>query len=417
MDESENRVTFWPFMVADAVLILIAILVALLAPKPLSGAALFTVLGLCALALTAFSVPFVVQQVGTLYFRAQEADVRATNYARQLQGLRDELERWVEVNRDSANRLISAAEAAGKHPERIDADILQLDELLQREREAGERTAEMRNRQYERLESIVDGFDGGGSGSGEDALRVLVVRLDRIEQALQRLGDPPAGETGAAPEPAAAESPVVDSGDEPVSGQTAEPAEVPDATAAGNDEDSAETGGSEEPDDADKAPVEEATPKKKRRRRTARAVAGEPEKESPASAAAVEEKESPVAVEDKEDSTAAVAVAEDRQTSLFDAAPAPGEQRNTEGAAGTVELVVHAVLPIGHRPYLRGVGGGLSPDEGTVMEFAEIGRWRWSAEVDEEVELTVWRDDSDPDTGPPVMIEPGRRVEISPVFA
>jgi hypothetical protein len=52
------------------------------------------------------------------------------------------------------------------------------------------------------------------------------------------------------------------------------------------------------------------------------------------------------------------------------------------------------------------------------MEFEEIGKWRWLASVDleESIEIQLFRNDEDPDTTGKHILEPGARLDLSPVF-
>ena len=81
-------------------------------------------------------------------------------------------------------------------------------------------------------------------------------------------------------------------------------------------------------------------------------------------------------------------------------------------------LTVSVLIGIGNKPYLRGSGGGLSWEQGIVMDFQEIGKWRWVAPVDlsEPLELQVYRNDEDPDRQGRHTLMPGQKLEISPKF-
>jgi hypothetical protein len=52
------------------------------------------------------------------------------------------------------------------------------------------------------------------------------------------------------------------------------------------------------------------------------------------------------------------------------------------------------------------------------MDFQEIGKWRWVAPVDleEPVEVQVYRNDEDVDRKGRHVLEPGQKLEVSPVF-
>jgi hypothetical protein len=67
---------------------------------------------------------------------------------------------------------------------------------------------------------------------------------------------------------------------------------------------------------------------------------------------------------------------------------------------------------------LRGSGGGLSWEKGILMEFQEIGKWRWVApsDLDTAVEVQIFRNDEDPDQSGKYTLDPGQKLEVSPVF-
>ena len=76
------------------------------------------------------------------------------------------------------------------------------------------------------------------------------------------------------------------------------------------------------------------------------------------------------------------------------------------------------MIGIGNKPFLRGSGGGLSWERGVPMDFEEIGKWRWiaPADLEEPVEVQVYRNDKDGDRKGRYTIEPGQKLEVSPVF-
>jgi hypothetical protein len=75
-------------------------------------------------------------------------------------------------------------------------------------------------------------------------------------------------------------------------------------------------------------------------------------------------------------------------------------------------------IGIGNKPFIRGSGAGLSWESGVAMEFEEIGKWTWHAPIDlqETVEIQIYRNDQDPDTHGRFTLKPGQRLDLSPVF-
>ena len=52
------------------------------------------------------------------------------------------------------------------------------------------------------------------------------------------------------------------------------------------------------------------------------------------------------------------------------------------------------------------------------MEFQEIGKWQWVAPVDLDatLEVQIFRNDEDADTSGRYTLEPGQKLEVTPVF-
>ena len=81
-------------------------------------------------------------------------------------------------------------------------------------------------------------------------------------------------------------------------------------------------------------------------------------------------------------------------------------------------VVASVFIGIGNKPFVRGSGAGLNWDKGIAMEFVEIGKWQWiaPADLDEPVELQLFRNDEDVDSTGKYTLEPGQQLDISPVF-
>ena len=79
---------------------------------------------------------------------------------------------------------------------------------------------------------------------------------------------------------------------------------------------------------------------------------------------------------------------------------------------------VHALIGIGNKPYIRGSGGGLNWEHGVVMDFQEIGKWRWEApaDLDTAIEVQIYFNDEDPDIQGKQILEPGKNLEIEAKF-
>ncbi|MDQ8207499.1 hypothetical protein QEH52_08265 [Coraliomargarita sp. SDUM461003] len=81
-------------------------------------------------------------------------------------------------------------------------------------------------------------------------------------------------------------------------------------------------------------------------------------------------------------------------------------------------VVASVFIGIGNKPFIRGNGPGLSWDRGVEMEFEEIGKWCWMAplEIEQPIEIQVFRNDEDPDTTGTYTLEPGQELRVSPEF-
>ena len=80
--------------------------------------------------------------------------------------------------------------------------------------------------------------------------------------------------------------------------------------------------------------------------------------------------------------------------------------------------IASVFIGIGNKPFVRGSGAGLTWESGVAMEFEEIGKWRWiaPADLEERVEIQLFRNDEDPDTTGKYILEPGQQLELAPVF-
>jgi hypothetical protein len=112
-----------------------------------------------------------------------------------------------------------------------------------------------------------------------------------------------------------------------------------------------------------------------------------------------------------------VAIAEAPPEDLFGEVVRPLPSRASVKKNDAV-FTVSILIGIGNKPYLRGSGGGLNWDAGVPMEFEEIGKWRWvaPADLDEPVELRVFRNDEDADRKGTHILQPGQKLEVTPVF-
>lgn len=100
-----------------------------------------------------------------------------------------------------------------------------------------------------------------------------------------------------------------------------------------------------------------------------------------------------------------------------DVVPSPVKKRVRTKKSDSA-VVASVFIGIGNKPFVRGSGAGLNWDKGIAMEFVEIGKWQWiaPADLDEPVELQLFRNDEDVDSAGKYTLEPGQQLDISPVF-
>ncbi len=92
--------------------------------------------------------------------------------------------------------------------------------------------------------------------------------------------------------------------------------------------------------------------------------------------------------------------------------------RRARTKANDAVFTASILIGIGNKPFLRGSAGGLDWQTGIPMEFEEIGKWRWvaPADLDGPVEVQIYRNDEDPDRKGRHTVEPGQKLEVTPVF-
>lgn len=108
--------------------------------------------------------------------------------------------------------------------------------------------------------------------------------------------------------------------------------------------------------------------------------------------------------------------AEPESPTLFELPEIPA--RAQKPAKGEASVTVNALIGIGNKPYLRGSGGGLSPDRGVAMEYVEIGKWRHVfADAGAPIEFSVLKNDEIPsDGGETFVLRPSERLELNLSF-
>lgn len=106
------------------------------------------------------------------------------------------------------------------------------------------------------------------------------------------------------------------------------------------------------------------------------------------------------------------------QADLFGGAVQVAVPTRTKVKKKDTAVIAEIFIGIGNKPYLRGSGAGLSWESGVVMDFEEIGKWRWVAPTSCEspLEVQIYRNDEDPDRAGKFTVEPGEKLVLTPKF-
>lgn len=424
-DDSQTTLSKWPFIFGDILLVASALAIAILGGWQLTDWQVASCVIAVALGAGLFVLPYIVE------FRVrvrEEQEDRAADL-RILEKHILSAEKALD-GVDARIRALESASASAQAPNSALADLLD-QKLAQMEQGHADRDAAIHALKKE-LSAMPKAFDPA-------VLKPLLDRLDALEKrpalgASTAPGAKAASERQAPKKPSAA--PVADDQKAPVKPRkTAAPIEASKgATRAGHKpeesnllkramtekQDSSSTAVSRIIESKPKeAPVEgKNTPAKNP---AVKSEPKEPEQEE-APAAKVDEPESvqPEKVEKKDEgpgSDAAVPAPENADM-LFNDAVVSAPVKKTKVKKNDAVLTASVFIGIGNKPYLRGSGGGLSWERGLAMEFQEIGKWRWVApsDLNGALEIQLFRNDEDPDKSGKYKLEPGQKLEVSPVF-
>ncbi len=437
-EDSQTTLSKWPFIVGDVVLVATALAIAILGGWQLTDWQVAACVTAVALGAALFVLPYVVE----FKVRVREEQEDRAAELRALKKHLQDAEQALAATVTRIRALESAVAEADRHSGAL-ADVAdQKFEQLESARAAQEQAIQQINQKLEALpENIPPPIDPERLDAVEKRLKVLEAQISAMAQAVEVSARPQASTPGPAAQPqetppekptktvapkidrpkrsarerrgpqearllhraisenghhsSAAVSRIIESkakaaqpeppveeenaasstADEATAASEPEPAEVTDETVAAPSPSEEETGSAQE------ATSQEAVPP---------APAAEEEAESAA--------ESLDALLEQAESTS----------------PLPRSKAKKNDAVVTASVFIG----IGNKPYLRGSGGGLSWEEGVAMDFQEIGKWQWiaPADLDQPLEIQVFRNDEDPDNSGRYTLEPGQKLEISPVF-
>ncbi|GHC06739.1 hypothetical protein [Cerasicoccus arenae] len=118
-----------------------------------------------------------------------------------------------------------------------------------------------------------------------------------------------------------------------------------------------------------------------------------------------------------DDEAEGVEEAEPAQPELIGDLPETSPKSKSKKQKGVTTLIAQVLIGIGNKPYVRGVGPGLSETEGVPMEFLEIGKWQWVApNSDEPVYVQIYKNDEVAAEGDVIEIPAGQRRSSAPKF-
>jgi hypothetical protein len=100
--------------------------------------------------------------------------------------------------------------------------------------------------------------------------------------------------------------------------------------------------------------------------------------------------------------------------------PSPDETAPASAlsADGATRLLVTAYIGIGNKLFLRGEGSGLSWKEGVPLQFVSIGKWRWeTADATAPIRAKLYKNDDVECTAlGEITLDPGRQAEVTAAF-
>jgi len=95
-------------------------------------------------------------------------------------------------------------------------------------------------------------------------------------------------------------------------------------------------------------------------------------------------------------------------------ATVPAETKKPAEKLTIVEAKIDVGL--GNTLYLRGQGGGLSWNTGVPLTCIDSKTWRWTTRSPEKLTFKLLLNDSIWAQGKDIVVSPGKRVEVVPVF-
>jgi len=98
------------------------------------------------------------------------------------------------------------------------------------------------------------------------------------------------------------------------------------------------------------------------------------------------------------------------ETKSFFSAP-----KAADGALATIEAKID--VGFGNALFLRGQGAGLTWERGVPLACVDGKTWRWSQKASAPITFKVLLNDQVWSAGDDLVVAPGQKVEVSPIFA
>jgi len=393
-DDSKTTLSKWPFILGDALLVTSALAIAVLGDWQLTNWQVASCVLAVALGAGLFVLPYIVEFRVRVEEEAQDREAELRIFERQIRHISESLE---ELDR----RLGASTSDDAEGVEFAEAEAV---DALRRELEA---LAEKHAQTFALLQGQQKAVEDLGTATVDPPAAVDSAELKAIQAKLAELESrqPDESRLRMIEEKLAALS-------------------VRPSTAAGGPVVEADAPASAEPvQPPPEKPQREKPPALERPRREPRvrhrpdeprllkrAIDDKPDSSSSAVTRIIGSKSAEQSAPD--------APEEASEEMLFAEDPAPKPLPKKRVKKVDTVLTASIFIGIGNKPYVRGSGAGLSWEQGQEMEFQEIGKWRWvaPAEMEAPVELQIYRNDTDADQSGKHRLEPGEKLEVSPVF-
>lgn len=404
-DDLQTTLSKWPFIFGDVLLVGTALAIAMLGGWQLTNWQVGACVAAVALGAALFVLPYVVEY----YVRVRESQEDRAADLRLLEKhiLKAEQElgaiqaRMRMMERESTESIESQADAVAM----IDEKLVHLVSVHAAQEAAMQA---LKGELQEGLKAVPPAFDP----------KVL----EPLEARLQALEERPAPPAPPAPEPASEPAEKVSEPEAPspepvhvpeVPAKSATPLERPKRTARerrGPEESRLLQRAISDKGDQSSTAVSRIIAAKSTAQKVENVQVPEAESQQP-EAVAPESSEAPPETE-------ADAPASASADMLFDADKVAAPLPRTKARKRDAVVTASVFIGIGNKPYLRGSGGGLNWEEGQVMEFEAIGKWRWVApsDLEEAIQIQVYCNDESPDTSGRYTLDPGQKLDIAPVF-